>query len=82
MCPFKHEVCGPQSEFVFKQAGSRLNTDLTFYPSDICFFTMRTECGVPAFQPEGDAMDSISIMTIEYDDGEVDSTPSTVIEGT
>lgn len=74
MCPFKHEVCGTQSEFAFKTAGASLNTAMTFLPSDVCFYTLRSECGVPAFQPQGSGLDVIQILTIDYDDAEVDGT--------
>jgi len=51
MCPFDHSKCGNQSEIVFSIPGESMNQNLTFYPGDVCFFTMRAECGVPSFNP-------------------------------
>ena len=46
-----------------------MNQNLTFYPGDVCFFTLRTECGLPSFDPQGsDASPGVDIFTIEYDD--------------
>lgn len=64
-------VCGEQSEMLFKSVGSSLDLSMTFYPSQMCFFTIRSECGAPAFQPQGKAIDNLDIYTIEYDDGDV-----------
>ena len=69
MCPFVQERCGNQSEIVFGKTGDRMMQSLTFYPGDVCFFTLRTECGLPSFDPQGsDAAPSVDIFTIEYDD--------------
>jgi len=51
MCPFVHERCGNRSEIIFSNAGDKLNQNLVFYPGDVCFFTLRTECGIPSFDP-------------------------------
>ena len=81
MCPFNHDSCGTQSEFVFKSAGSSLDTSLTFFPSDVCFYTVRSECGVPAFAPTGDGLSTVQITTIEFDDADVVSHAMKITDG-
>ena len=84
MCPFIQDVCqSALSSFVFKSDGASLSlSNLKFGPSDICVFTVRTECGVPAFKPAATTPDTLNIMTIEYDDSEVDYINTTVSDGT
>ncbi len=51
-----------------------MSKNMTFYPGDLCFFTMRAECGLPSFNPQGlDMVNGIDVYTIEYDDSDVDS---------
>lgn len=52
-----------------------------FYPSDVCFFTLRTECGSPGFIPKGNALDNVQIFTIEFEDAEIDADIVEVSEG-
>jgi hypothetical protein len=74
MCPFDHSKCGNQSEIVLSNPGESVGKNLTFYPGDLCFFTMRAECGLPAFNPQGlDMINNVDVYTIEYDDSDVDS---------
>ena len=69
MCPFQHDRCGTQSEIIFSAAGSKMSKNLVLYPGDACFYTLRTECGLPSFDPQGiDAIPSVDVFTIEYDD--------------
>jgi hypothetical protein len=69
MCPFFHERCGNQSEIIFGTPGEKMNQNLTFFPGDVCFFTLRTECGLPSFDPQGvETSSGVDIFTIEYDD--------------
>jgi len=84
MCPFIPDVCqSARSSFVFKTDGASLSLkNMKFGPSDICMFTVRTECGVPAFKPDSLTSDTLNIMTIEYDDAEVDYVNTTVSDGT
>ena len=74
MCPFDHSKCGNQSEIILNNPGDKVGSDLTFYPGDLCFFTMRAECGLPSFNPQGlNQIDNVDVYTIEYDDSDVDS---------
>lgn len=83
MCPFIQDVCqAATSSFVFKSDGASLSLkNMKFGPSDICVFTVRTECGVPAFKPDSLSSDTLNIMTIEYDDTEVDYVNTTIVDG-
>jgi hypothetical protein len=46
-----------------------MSKNLTFYPGDVCFYTLHTQCGLPSFDPQGvDTADSVDVFTIEYDD--------------
>jgi hypothetical protein len=46
-----------------------MTQNLTFYPGDVCVYTLRSECGLPSFNPQGiEAAPGLDVFTIEYDD--------------
>lgn len=53
MCPFKNEACGSKGDVVFAKTGEKLDFKMNLSPGDVCVYTVRAECGVPAFKVDG-----------------------------
>lgn len=79
MCPFKKDNCGNTSEVVFNATGESLSLNMSLDPGSICFYAIRAECGIPAFEPND--TDGITIKTIEYDDGDCETSDSNATDG-
>ena len=52
-----------------------MDLNLSLRPGDVCFYTVRAECGLPSFQPMVDnttsVMDGVDIFSIEFDDSDI-----------
>jgi hypothetical protein len=56
---------------IFNKTGQVFTEDFKLYPGDVCLFTTKSNCGVPAFQGKNQLSDFIEIHSIDYDQADL-----------
>jgi len=71
MCPFNTDTCGKKDAVLFKNGGDKDSLSLSLQPGDVCVYSVKANCGVPAFKPKAKSYQGLKAYSIDYEDWDV-----------
>ena len=75
MCPFNTDSCGKKDVVLFKNGGDKDSLSLSLQPGDVCVYSVKSNCGVPAFKPTTKSYQNLKAYSIDYEDWDITSEP-------